>query len=94
MTPAPAVVTNSPSAAPLGTTLVSPVTICTPALAAAAAISATISFNSAIGKPSSSTNAAEIQAGTAPAIARSLQVPWMASSPIGAAGKTPGLHHK
>ena len=90
MTPVPVVVMNRPSAAPLGTTLVSPVTICTPALAAAAAISATISFNSAIGKPSSSTNAAEIQDGTAPAIARSLQVPCTASSPMEPPGKRLG----
>ena len=68
-------VMKTPSAAPLGTTFVSPVTICTPASAAAAAMSATISFNSAIEKPSSRTNAAEIHDGTAPAIAKSLQVP-------------------
>ncbi len=79
-----------PSAAPLGTTLVSPVTICTPALAAAAAMSATISFSSAIGKPSSSTNAAEIQDGTAPDIATSLQVPCTASSPMDPPGKRLG----
>src|SRR5271167_3029997 len=90
MTPTPVVVTNMPSAAPLGTTLVSPVTICTPALAAAAAMSATISFSSAMGKPSSSTNAAEIQDGTAPDIAKSLQVPWMASSPMEPPGKRLG----
>src|SRR5947209_3144712 len=86
-TPTPVVVTNMPSAAPLGTTLVSPVTICTPALAAAAAMSATMSFNSAIGKPSSNTNAAEIQDGTAPDIATSLHVPCTASSPMEPPGK-------
>ena len=49
-----------------------------------------MSFNSAIGKPSSSTKAAEIHAGTAPAIARSLQVPWTASSPTEPPGKRLG----
>ena len=41
-------------------------------------------------KPSSSTNAAEIHDGTAPATARSLQVPCTASSPIEPPGKRLG----
>ena len=90
MTPTPAVVMNRPSAAPRGTTLVSPVTTCTPAAAAASAMSATISRSSAIGKPSSSTNAAESQRGTAPAIARSLTVPCTARWPIEPPGKRSG----
>ena len=53
-------------------------------------MSATISFSSAIGKPSSRTNAAEIHDGTAPVIARSLQVPCTASSPMEPPGKRLG----
>ncbi len=90
ITPTPAVVTNRPSAAPLGTTFVSPVTICTPAATAAAAMSATISFSSAMGKPSSSTNAAEIHCGTAPDMARSFTVPCTARWPIDPPGKRSG----
>ena len=90
MMPTPAVVTNRPSAAPRGTTLVSPVTTRTPAASAASAMSATIARSSAIGKPSSSTNAAESQRGTAPAMARSFTVPCTARWPIEPPGKRRG----
>jgi len=58
-TPIPAVFTKQASALPRCTTLVSPVTICTPARSAAAAIAATMRRRSETGKPSSSTNPAE-----------------------------------
>ncbi len=90
MRPTPAVVTKRPSAAPRGTTLVSPVTTRTPAASAASAMSATIARSSAIGKPSSSTNAAESQRGTAPAMARSFTVPCTARWPIEPPGKRRG----
>ena len=51
--PTPAVLMNSLSALPLGTTLVSPVTICTPAAAAAWAMLSTTRRRVSIGNPSS-----------------------------------------
>ncbi len=51
--PIPVVFTNILSPFPLSTTLVSPVTILTPALSAAYFIETRISQNSFIGKPSS-----------------------------------------
>ena len=53
--PMPAVLTNSRSAEPRSTTLVSPVTIRTPARAAAAAAEAVIARSSSSGSPSSIT---------------------------------------
>ena len=58
-TPTPAVVMKHPSALPRGTTLVSPVTIWTPAAAAARAIESAIRRRSATPKPSSRMNPAE-----------------------------------
>ena len=55
-------------------------------------MSATISRSSAIGKPSSSTNAAESQRGTAPAIARSLHGAVHGEVADRAAGETQRLH--
>jgi hypothetical protein len=52
-TPTPVVVMNTPSPLPRSTTLVSPVTIGTPAARAAAAIESTMRFRSASGRPSS-----------------------------------------
>ena len=78
ITPTPAVEMYSPSAAPLETTFVSPVTICTPAASAAAFMSATIDLSRSISKPSSITNAAESHCGLAPLTARSLTVPCTA----------------
>ena len=80
----------TPSAAPFPTTLVSPVTICTPALAAASLMSATISRSSAIGNPSSMTKAADSHCGRAPETARSLIVPCTATCPIEPPGKRRG----
>ena len=91
MRPTPDVVTKSPSALPRSTTLVSPATTATPAFSAARAIDRAIRRRSAIGKPSSITNAALNQSGSAPATARSLTVPLTASSPMSPPGKNSGL---
>ena len=90
MTPTPAVEMYTPSAAPLPTTFVSPVTICTPAFAAASLMSATISRSSAIVKPSSMTNAADSHCGRAPDTARSFIVPCTATWPMDPPGKRRG----
>jgi hypothetical protein len=94
MTPTPVVVTNSPSAAPRPTTLVSPVTMRMPARSASAAIEATIRRNSAISVPSSMMNAADSQRGRAPPTARSLTVPHTASVPISPPGNSSGVTTK
>ena len=81
-----------PSPLPRSTTLVSPVTIGTPASAQAAAIDATMRRRSSIGKPSSSTKPALRASGSAPHIARSLTVPCTASEPMSPPGKKSRLH--
>src|SRR5579875_551538 len=88
--PTPAVVTYTPSAEPLPTTLVSPVTTVTPAAAAAPAMSAATERRSSTAKPSSMTNAAESQRGRAPMTARSLTVPCTARWPIEPPGNLHG----
>ena len=66
---------KSPSAAPRGTTFVSPVTTATPAFFAAAASERTIRSSSSIGNPSSRMKPALRASGLPPHIARSLTVP-------------------
>ncbi len=66
---------------PRSTTFVSPVTICTPARDASAAIDATMRRSSAISQPSSMMKAAK-QSGRAPPTARSFTVPQTASVPM------------
>ena len=87
----PAVEMYRPSAAPRSTTLVSPVTMDTPAAAAASAMSATISRRASIENPSSSTNAADRAMGRAPIMARSFTVPCTARWPTEPPGKRRGL---
>ncbi len=87
----PVVVMNSLSADRRFTTFVSPVTIATPANAAAAAIDATTRDNSSIASPSSMMKAADSQSGLAPLIAKSLTVPFTASSPMFPPGKNSGV---
>ena len=91
MRPTPAVVTKRPSALPRSTTFVSPATTGTPACSAARAIDWAIRRRSSSGKPSSITKAAESHSGSAPATARSLTVPFTASSPMSPPGKKSGL---
>ena len=86
----PAVVTYRPSAAPRSTTFVSPATIDTPAAVAARAADRASTRSSSIGKPSSMTNAAVSTSGVEPETARSLTVPFTASSPMSPPGKTSG----
>ena len=76
-----------PSAAPRSTTLVSPVTIEIPTVAAASAMSATMPRRSSIGNPSSSTKAADSATGRAPIMARSFTVPCTARWPADPPGK-------
>ena len=92
--PMPVVVTNSLSADFRFTTFVSPVTMATPAAAAALAIAATTCDSSSIGNPSSRMKAAERHTGTAPLMARSLTVPFTASSPMLPPGKNSGVTTK
>src|SRR5919204_4096211 len=80
-----------PSAAPRSTTFVSPATTATPAARAAAPIDAATRRRSAIAKPSSTTKPAVRWSGRAPATARSLTVPFTASSPMSPPGKKSGL---
>ena len=82
---------NMPSAAPRGTTLVSPVAMGTPAARAASAMEATMRASSSMGKPSSRMNAALSARGDAPLMERSLMVPWTASFPISPPGKNSGV---
>ena len=76
---------------PRSTTLVSPVTISTPAAVAAAAIASTSARRTSAGRPSSRTSETLIASGSAPAAARSLTVPLTASSPIEPPGNRIGL---
>src|SRR5215217_74704 len=92
--PTPVVHTYIPSALPRSTTLVSPVTTCTPAACAAAAIASTSARSTSLSSPSSSTRARLSASGRAPATARSLTVPLTASSPIDPPGKRSGLTTK
>ena len=84
-----------PSQAPRSTTLVSPVTISTPASAAVAAIDAHNERSSASEKPSSMMKAAASARGRAAAVARSLTVPATArrpmSPPVKRSGRTTWL---
>src|SRR5215471_863076 len=89
--PIPVVLMYSPSALPFSTTFVSPVTICTPALSAAACIDATTRRNTSNGKPSSRMNATLIHSGRAAPIARSLIVPCTARDPMSPPLKNSGF---
>ena len=68
--------------------------ISTPAAAAAAAIASTSARSSSAGRPSSSTIDRLSASGRAPAMARSLTVPFTARSPIEPPGKRIGLTTK
>ena len=92
--PMPVVQMYMPSAAPRSTTLVSPVITSTPAASAAAAIASTSARRTSAGRPSSRISERLSAAGSAPAIARSLTVPFTASSPIEPPGKRSGLTTK
>ena len=94
MIPTPAVVMYRPSAAPPLTTLVSPVTIRTPARRAASAMSSTTSRRTSMAKPSSSTKAADSHCGRPAIMATSLTVPLTARSPMEPPGKLVGLTTK
>ena len=89
--PIPVVLMNSPSPWPLLTTLVSPVTSCTPAAWQARPNDAASWPRVSIGSPSSRMNPALRNSGFAPLMARSLTVPLTASSPILPPGKISGL---
>ena len=89
--PIPAVLMNIPSPLPRSTTFVSPVTIVTCARCAARAIDCTTRHSVAIGKPSSRIKPTLRYKGRAPAMARSLTVPFTASSPMSPPGKNSGL---
>ena len=89
-TPTPVVVMKTPSPLPASTTLVSPVTMGTPASRAASAIESTMRFRSASGKPSSRMKPAASQSGRAPDIATSLTVPCTDRQPMSPPGKNSG----
>ena len=88
--PTPDVFTKILSPFPFSTTLVSPVTTCTPAFSQANLIATRISQNSFTGSPSSIIKLNERYLGVAPHIAKSLTVPFTASSPIFPPGKKIG----
>ena len=88
--PIPAVFINNLSAQPLLTTLVSPVTICTPAFLAAFCILATTLRKVSMGKPSSKIMLQVRYKGFAPLTAKSLIVPLIANSPMSEPGKNKG----
>ncbi len=90
ISPTPVVVMKSPSAAPRSTTLVSPVTIGTPASRAVAAMLAQTARSSSRAKPSSMTKAAASASGRAAAVARSLTVPATERRPMSPPGKVSG----
>ena len=90
MAPIPAVLMKIPSPLPLSTTLVSPVTISTPAAAAARCIDATTRRKVSMGNPSSMMKPALKYSGRAPHMARSLTVPFTASVPMSPPGKNRG----
>ena len=89
-TPTPVVVMKTPSPLPFSTTLVSPVTMGTPASLDAAAIDSTMRFRSASAKPSSRMKPAARYSGTAPDIATSLIVPCTDRQPMSPPGKNSG----
>src|SRR5664280_2625974 len=89
--PTPLTLMKTPSPFPRSTTFVSPVTIGTPAPAAAACIEATMRERSLRGRPSSRMRPAESASGCAPHIARSFTVPCTASEPMSPPGKKSGL---
>ncbi|OPY93197.1 MAG: hypothetical protein A4E73_00361 [Syntrophaceae bacterium PtaU1.Bin231] len=81
---------KTPSAAPRATTLVSPVTMDTPAVFAASAMERVIDFRSSMGNPSSRMNPALNISGIPPQTERSLMVPWTAIDPMFPPGKKIG----
>ena len=87
----PAVLTKSLSQAPLGTTLVSPVTMATPADAADLAMSAATRSRRSRESPSSSTKAQVRYFGQAPSMATSFTVPCTARVPMLPPGKKRGV---
>ena len=84
----------SPSPRPRSTTLVSPVTICTPASLAAAEAEAITRLSVPVGRPSSIISASERYFGSAPHIARSFTVPQTASLPMSPPGNSSGVTTK
>ena len=88
--PTPAVLMNSLSAAPRCTTLVSPVTMATPAASAAVFIDCTTRRRVSTGSPSSITMPQLKYSGRAPPTARSLTVPFTARVPMSPPGKNSG----
>jgi fused signal recognition particle receptor len=89
-TPTPVVLMKTPSPLPRSTTLVSPVTMGTPASRAAAAIESTMRLRSASGKPSSRMKLAARYSGVAPSMATSLTVPCTDRQPMSPPGKNSG----
>jgi hypothetical protein len=81
---------NSLSHAPFGTTLVSPVTICTPAVLDASAIERATLRKSSTFTPSSTITGHDKYSGMAPPTTRSLTVPKTASRPMSPPGKNRG----
>ena len=92
-TPMPEVLMKILSPLPRPTTLVSPVTTGTPARAAAACTDSITRRRSASGSPSSRMNASDSASGRAPPTARSLMVPFTASSPMSPPRKEDRRHH-
>ena len=93
-TPTPVVLMNMPSALPRSTTLVSPVTIGTPAAAAASPMARITRCSVSIGSPSSRMKPAVRYAGSAPIIATSFSVPCTARWPMLPPGNSSGLTTK
>src|SRR4051794_18744313 len=89
--PTPVVHTYMPSACPRSTTFVSPATMRTSAASAARAIASTSARSTSASSPSSRISARLSASGRAPPIARSLTVPFTASSPIEPPGNRSGL---
>ena len=88
--PTPAVVMKTLSAEPLGTTLVSPVTMATPASAAVRRMDSAMVLNVSISRPSSKMKDADNTRGRAAAVSRSFTVPATASRPMSPPGKKRG----
>ena len=88
--PMPAVLMNSRSALPCGTTLVSPVTTATPAASEQRPTEAITRSSSASGNPSSMIRARLKAIGRAPRMHRSLMVPCTARAPMSPPGKKSG----
>ena len=89
--PIPEVLINIPSPCPFSTTLVSPVTISTPAIFAVSLKDSIILFKFSTLNPSSIINPKLRYLGMLPHINRSLQVPHTASFPISPPTKKRGL---